>query len=952
MEIHGQLKRFAVETLGSDPSAAADKFTGRLWYNTADDFVKYTDETGGVHRFVAHDVAETLTNKSLSDSTTYIIDESDATKRAQFQASGITTGQTRVFTLPDFNGTLATLAGTESFSNKTLQDSTVAFADEGDATKQFKFQASGISTATTRVYTVPNFDGTLATLAGTEAFSNKTLQDSTVSFVDESDATKAFKFQASGISTATTRVYTVPNYDGTLATLAGTETLTNKSLSDSTTYIIDDGDATKRAQFQASGITAGQTRVFTLPDYNGTLATLAGTESLSNKSFSDAISLAEIASPTTPASGFIKLYAKSDNKLYFMTDAGTESQVGAGASGGSINHMSSNPDAETDTSGFSTYADAAGTSPVDGTGGAPTTTWTRTTSGPLRGTASFLLTKDAANRQGEGVGFAFTIADADKAKVHTIEFSYEVASGTYADNDLTVWIYDVTNSRLIQPTAYQIKNVGIESKHYAVFQTSSDSTSYRLIIHVGSTSASAYTVKFDDFKIAPQFVVQGTPVTDWQSYTPTFSAGWGTPTNTAFQWRRVGDTMEIRGSFTTGTVAASTARISIPSGYAFDTTKLSSLGSIAGEATTHESSTNSVRNTATVFVANGQTTNLSFSNVGDGATNQNLTEMTATSCWGNSSAVSLMAKVPISGWSSNVVMSDSADTRVVACRATLTTAQTGVADKVIPFNSATIDTHSGMNTTTGVYTVKVPGKYLIHARALFSSLDGATNVTIAIRKNSSAVNQAYGSVLTAGATSSGMLQITDLLDLVAGDTIDIYADGDASFDIDNASSRTAVVIEMLSGPAQIAASETVSCRYTTAAGQSIETGGTGETVIFGTKGWDSHGAMNASTGIFTAPISGTYRVTCFAYLASSNQWAAGEPAYLRLYKNGSIYSYLDYYTAESATSKPTPLRGSDEVQLLAGETININIANESGATIALNALATVNWVAITRVGNY
>lgn len=50
---------------------------------------------------------QTVTNKSLVDSSTYIIDESDNTKKAQFQASSITTATTRTYTLPDKNGTVA-----------------------------------------------------------------------------------------------------------------------------------------------------------------------------------------------------------------------------------------------------------------------------------------------------------------------------------------------------------------------------------------------------------------------------------------------------------------------------------------------------------------------------------------------------------------------------------------------------------------------------------------------------------------------------------------------------------------------------------------------------------------------------------------------------------------------------------------------------------------------------
>lgn len=63
---------------------------------------------------------DSLSNKSLIDSSTYVIDNSDNTKKFQFQASGIATGTVRTFTVPNYDGTLATTAGTETFTNKTL----------------------------------------------------------------------------------------------------------------------------------------------------------------------------------------------------------------------------------------------------------------------------------------------------------------------------------------------------------------------------------------------------------------------------------------------------------------------------------------------------------------------------------------------------------------------------------------------------------------------------------------------------------------------------------------------------------------------------------------------------------------------------------------------------------------------------------------------------------------
>jgi len=57
--------------------------------------------------------ASTLTNKSLVDSTTFIVDDIDATKKVQFEVSGVTTATTRTLTVPDSNGTLYVSAGTD-----------------------------------------------------------------------------------------------------------------------------------------------------------------------------------------------------------------------------------------------------------------------------------------------------------------------------------------------------------------------------------------------------------------------------------------------------------------------------------------------------------------------------------------------------------------------------------------------------------------------------------------------------------------------------------------------------------------------------------------------------------------------------------------------------------------------------------------------------------------------
>jgi len=60
--------------------------------------------------------------------------------------------------------------------------------------------------------------------------------------------------------------------DSTVATLTGSQVLTNKTLTDSTTFFQDDLDNTKKLQLQLSSITTATTRTLTVQDASGTIA--------------------------------------------------------------------------------------------------------------------------------------------------------------------------------------------------------------------------------------------------------------------------------------------------------------------------------------------------------------------------------------------------------------------------------------------------------------------------------------------------------------------------------------------------------------------------------------------------------------------------------------------------------------------------------------------------------
>ena len=87
---------------------------------------------------------------SLQDNLFVVYDNSDTTKTFQFEVSSVSTGTNRTLTVPDLNGVIALLTGAQTFSNKTLdnttvltiQDANLTLQDNVDNTKQAKLELS------------------------------------------------------------------------------------------------------------------------------------------------------------------------------------------------------------------------------------------------------------------------------------------------------------------------------------------------------------------------------------------------------------------------------------------------------------------------------------------------------------------------------------------------------------------------------------------------------------------------------------------------------------------------------------------------------------------------------------------------------------------------------------------------------------------------------------------
>lgn len=158
---------------------------------------------------------------------------------------------------------------------------------------------------------------------------------------------------------------------------------------------------------------------------------------------------------------------------------------------------------EKNANGWTRYKDI-GSTPTDGTGGSPDAGFTcaRSISATLSGLGTLELGKDAANRQGNGCSFDFTIDAADAGSIMAISAKY-ITSSNYSDGDIIVVVYDVTNSTLISVDPPQIKKSTVAARLDLGHFVTTTSTSYRVILHTAGSGASAWTLNLDDVQAMP-----------------------------------------------------------------------------------------------------------------------------------------------------------------------------------------------------------------------------------------------------------------------------------------------------------------------------------------------------------------------------------------------------------------------------------------------------------------
>ena len=205
--------------------------------------------------------SETLTNKTLTTPTL---------SAPVLKATSATVGGKILFKEGTDNGTNAiTLLGAASTADVTitLPAETGTVLTTGSSIANSNLANSSVTIGSTACA----LGATAASITGVTSITAAAVvtDDDGYRIRDNADSTKQAAFECSTIATGTTRTFTLPNASGTLA-LAGAGAT---EFADNVFRVNDNSDATKQLAFECSGISGSTTRTMTVPNENGTIST-------------------------------------------------------------------------------------------------------------------------------------------------------------------------------------------------------------------------------------------------------------------------------------------------------------------------------------------------------------------------------------------------------------------------------------------------------------------------------------------------------------------------------------------------------------------------------------------------------------------------------------------------------------------------------------------------------
>jgi hypothetical protein len=590
--------------------------------------------------------------------------------------------------------------------------------------------------------------------------------------------------------------------------------------------------------------------------------------------------------------------------------------TGAPAASGTLTKASGTGDA---TIAFSSNFLSTGPGP---------TTLSVVSSGQIAGSYSLSQALSGVSSVGEMLlSDAFYVDSEDQAKILTWKFAYKVQSGASnldmsgtSANSWQVYLYDVTAGTWIQPAGVysmtQSSGVGIAT---GTFQTTSSSTQYQLAVIAINNTLGAATIYYDDFSVSPIGAAADGRVI-------AFRTG-GNPTATVTSSLSTVVWATAPAIDTGGNYSTSTGKFTVSVSGVYEIAVQAAIsGTFAssnyGQVTIIQNATNVGTNIQQVAGSGTGTVYPSTSTIvnavaGDTLYIQVLSTATSPALVASNSTNYFTVK-RLSGPTSGD------EGRVVAFRGTQASQALTANTTDIAFTSSN-DTHAAWSGTA--YVVPISGYYLV-------SHSGYLGSTATIDLYQNAVNiQQLGSCTT-GQRYAGYA----IISCKAGDSLTVRSNATTTL------TSGILIATRLTGPAVVAATETVAASYSYSSTQSF-TNNTTVTMAPDTKAFDTHNAYSTGTGLLTVPISGKYRITAFTNMTGLT--ASNGAMILAFIKNGSAGSRM----ARTAISIDTNqgINGSIVVAANAGDTLGATLFQSNGATRTNES--GIGWVQFERVGN-
>lgn len=637
------------------------------------------------------------------------------------------------------------------------------------------------------------------------------------------------------------------------------------------------------------------------------------------------------------------------------------------------NHIP-NPNCAVDTEGWIPYSNwSSGGSYSSGTVVPPADTiYTGTASCPSKARETSLGSRGptaldigfAAGNTFPGIGIYtdFTISRADTQANLWVTFDFQWPSGSYSAYDFDIGVY-VRDLNFL--TTHFIGNLPTPRRS-GRFQGMPFPTTlgqqYRLFLcwnRLTGTAPSSLNLRIGGVSVAPSKAVATYAGSDTQvgQWTPTWSNVNATISYSAGEWRRNGDCAECQviTTFSSAGSGSNPIELNMPANLPIDMAKVASYQSCGIFGTSSASMGMGVMCPVSTSALRINYYNMS------GAIGSHIP---------NGVTFRITFKVPIVGWSANIIPIQSQTIRLCEAYGGNLTRVTSTPTQLGQYRSMRRTTPSSATRTD-----EAPSSPPAAANGFLVSGGEAWAAAMAsglcdfyqffVGKNKRVTLEGYSSTGRTGAITwdnildgayllgtafsydptSGVATVAKRLSGAA--TNGMYAAGDLSGFGNVASAYFDLVI---SDPQCVAEqAPVVYARYSTAAGQVIPTS-TATIVNFGTKEVDTHGAVTpGASWAFVAPASGFYLVAA-TVLTGNYTWSQLTFIDLHLFVDGATRGYFARATILSTVNDYGFVTGASQVYLAAGQSLSIRVAQYSGASRALHTDTMWNHVSIAKVG--